>query len=201
MPLSFQLFISIRLKLNINIINSVSGRSVFGSPHAHAGPLSSEAQQEITDERHVRCSALRWEKWESKTGVFDEKAVCWGFTFHCRSLGNPNALCQHRGKDGSPFTFVAVNILTQSFTDMKKSIHCSKHFWKLKGDLSFSLFSFPLDWSYSSGFVNAEMIKDHLPTPSNDALIVLCGPPPMIQYACLPNLDKLGHRTENIFAY
>lgn len=56
-------------------------------------------------------------------------------------------------------------------------------------------------WKYSSGFVNLDMIKDHLPPPSNDVLVVLCGPPPMIQYACMPNLEKLGHKTENIFAY
>ncbi|XP_055365750.1 NADH-cytochrome b5 reductase 2 isoform X2 [Betta splendens] len=56
-------------------------------------------------------------------------------------------------------------------------------------------------WSYSSGFVTYDMIKEHLPAPSHDVLIVLCGPPPMIQNACLPNLDKLGHLKENIFAY
>lgn len=72
---------------------------------------------------------------------------------------------------------------------------------KLKVDLAFSLLPFPQDWSYSSGFVTDDMIKDHLPAPSTDVLVVLCGPPPMIQKACLPNLDKLGHRTENIFAY
>ncbi|KAK7892043.1 hypothetical protein WMY93_024006 [Mugilogobius chulae] len=59
----------------------------------------------------------------------------------------------------------------------------------------------PQDWSYSSGFVTADMIQDHLPAPSSDVLVVLCGPPPMIQYACLPNLDKLGHKADNIFAY
>lgn len=59
----------------------------------------------------------------------------------------------------------------------------------------------PEDWSYSTGFVTADMIRDHLPSPSSDVLVVLCGPPPMIQYACLPNLDKLGHSTDNIFAY
>lgn len=59
----------------------------------------------------------------------------------------------------------------------------------------------PQDWSYSSGFVTAEMIRDHLAAPSSDVLVVLCGPPPMIQYACLPNLDKLGHKADNIFAY
>ncbi|XP_059392453.1 NADH-cytochrome b5 reductase 2 [Carassius carassius] len=56
-------------------------------------------------------------------------------------------------------------------------------------------------WKYSKGFVDADMIKDHLPPPANDVLIVMCGPPPMIQYACLPNLDKLGYKTENTFAY
>ncbi|KAI7812095.1 putative NADH-cytochrome b5 reductase 2-like, partial [Triplophysa rosa] len=56
-------------------------------------------------------------------------------------------------------------------------------------------------WKYSKGFVNADMIKEHLPPPANDVLILMCGPPPMIQYACLPNLDKLGYRTENTFAY
>uniref|UniRef100_UPI0037E74FBC NADH-cytochrome b5 reductase 2 n=1 Tax=Semicossyphus pulcher TaxID=241346 RepID=UPI0037E74FBC len=67
--------------------------------------------------------------------------------------------------------------------------------------LWFTLDKPPQEWSYSSGFVTYDMIKDHLPTPSNEVVVVLCGPPPMIQYACLPNLDKLGHKTENIFAY
>ncbi|XP_076589500.1 NADH-cytochrome b5 reductase 2 [Chaetodon auriga] len=67
--------------------------------------------------------------------------------------------------------------------------------------LWFTLDKPPQDWSYGSGFVTHDMIKDHLPAPSSDVLIVLCGPPPMIQYACLPNLDKLGHKTENIFTY
>ncbi|KAM9376118.1 NADH-cytochrome b5 reductase 2 [Pholidichthys leucotaenia] len=67
--------------------------------------------------------------------------------------------------------------------------------------LWFTLDKPPKNWSYSSGFVTFNMIKDHLPAPCNDVLIVLCGPPPMIQNACLPNLDKLGHKTENIFVY
>uniref|UniRef100_A0A8C5E7Z1 NADH-cytochrome b5 reductase n=1 Tax=Gouania willdenowi TaxID=441366 RepID=A0A8C5E7Z1_GOUWI len=70
-----------------------------------------------------------------------------------------------------------------------------------KVQLWFTLDKPPQEWRYSSGFVTQDMIKDHLPVPSNDVLMVLCGPPGMIQYACLPNLDKLGHKTENIFAY
>lgn len=69
------------------------------------------------------------------------------------------------------------------------------------GLFDWSLCLLSSDWSYSSGFVTAEMIRDHLAAPSSDVLVVLCGPPPMIQYACLPNLDKLGHKADNIFAY
>ncbi|XP_072047870.1 NADH-cytochrome b5 reductase 3-like isoform X2 [Amphiura filiformis] len=56
-------------------------------------------------------------------------------------------------------------------------------------------------WEYSSGFVSEEMLKDHMPPPGDDTIILMCGPPPMIDYACLPNLDKLGYTQEMRFAY
>ncbi|KAJ6666373.1 hypothetical protein lerEdw1_000646 [Lerista edwardsae] len=59
----------------------------------------------------------------------------------------------------------------------------------------------PESWDYGHGFVNQEMIKDHMPPPQDDVLILMCGPPPMIQYACIPNLDKLGYSKEMRFAY
>ncbi|XP_030646354.1 NADH-cytochrome b5 reductase 2 [Chanos chanos] len=59
----------------------------------------------------------------------------------------------------------------------------------------------PQGWKYSTGFINADMIKDHLPPPASDVLIVMCGPRPMIQNACLWSLIKLGYKTENTFAY
>jgi len=57
------------------------------------------------------------------------------------------------------------------------------------------------DWEYSTGFINAEMIEKALFPPSPDNLVLLCGPPPMINFACLPNLDKLGYPQERRFAY
>ncbi|CAH1787558.1 unnamed protein product, partial [Owenia fusiformis] len=57
------------------------------------------------------------------------------------------------------------------------------------------------DWKYSSGFISAEMIQEHLPPPGADTLIVMCGPPPMINFACMPNLDKLGYAPKTRFAY
>jgi len=57
------------------------------------------------------------------------------------------------------------------------------------------------DWLYSVGFVTAEMINAHLPGPANDTAIFMCGPPPMITFACMPSLDKLGFPPENRFMF
>ncbi|XP_067090497.1 NADH-cytochrome b5 reductase 1 [Osmerus mordax] len=59
----------------------------------------------------------------------------------------------------------------------------------------------PEGWEYSEGFINADMIQKQLPVPADDSLILMCGPPPMIQFACNPNLDKLGYRNSQRFAY
>ncbi|KAG0209985.1 NADH-cytochrome b5 reductase [Mortierella sp. GBA30] len=38
----------------------------------------------------------------------------------------------------------------------------------------------PEGWTGGVGFVNAEMIKEHMPAPASDIKLLLCGPPPMI---------------------
>ncbi|CAD6197654.1 unnamed protein product [Caenorhabditis auriculariae] len=53
------------------------------------------------------------------------------------------------------------------------------------------------DWKYSSGFINDEMIQKHLYPPASDHVVLLCGPPPMINFACTPNLDKLAYDPAN----
>jgi len=56
-------------------------------------------------------------------------------------------------------------------------------------------------WKYSKGFVSEDMIKDNLYPPSNETITLMCGPPPMVNYACQPNLEKLGHSIDMRFAY
>ncbi|XP_063237218.1 NADH-cytochrome b5 reductase 3 isoform X2 [Bacillus rossius redtenbacheri] len=56
-------------------------------------------------------------------------------------------------------------------------------------------------WKYSTGFVSAEMIQEHLFPPSPETLVLMCGPPPMVNYACIPNLDKLNYDPKLRFAY
>ena len=60
----------------------------------------------------------------------------------------------------------------------------------------------PQNWKYSSGFINEEMIRSHLPAPNKEnTCVLLCGPPPMIKFACEPNLEKVGFTKEEIFAF
>ena len=54
----------------------------------------------------------------------------------------------------------------------------------------------PEGWTYSSGFITAEMIKEHMPPPTEDTLVLMCGPPPMVKFACQKNLDALGYPSE-----
>ncbi|XP_015511898.1 NADH-cytochrome b5 reductase 2 isoform X1 [Neodiprion virginianus] len=56
-------------------------------------------------------------------------------------------------------------------------------------------------WQYSTGHINADMISKHLFPPSDDTIVLMCGPPPMINFACNPNLDKLGYDAKLRFAY
>jgi len=53
----------------------------------------------------------------------------------------------------------------------------------------------PEGWTQGTGFVTADMIKEHLPAPSSvpgAMKILLCGPPPMMT-AMKKNLDTLGY--------
>jgi len=56
-------------------------------------------------------------------------------------------------------------------------------------------------WQFSVGFISDEMIKQHLFPASDDPLILMCGPPPMINFACTPALEKLEYSQERRFAY
>jgi len=56
-------------------------------------------------------------------------------------------------------------------------------------------------WKHSVGFITDAMIAEHLPPPAADTAVLMCGPPPMVKFACVANLDKLGYdkKTQVIF--
>ena len=48
-------------------------------------------------------------------------------------------------------------------------------------------------WPYSQGFISEDMLREHMPVADEHTCIFMCGPPPMLDRACKPNLAKLGH--------
>ncbi|ESO97296.1 hypothetical protein LOTGIDRAFT_214125 [Lottia gigantea] len=67
--------------------------------------------------------------------------------------------------------------------------------------LSYTLDRPESTWTHFKGFVDGDMISKSLPPPGDDTIIVMCGPPPMINFACIPNLDKLGYSQSSRFSY
>ncbi|KAL9929525.1 NADH-cytochrome b5 reductase 3-like [Glossina fuscipes fuscipes] len=56
-------------------------------------------------------------------------------------------------------------------------------------------------WPYSIGFVNDEMIRTHLFPANESTFVLMCGPAPMINFACNPALDALGYHLNARFVY
>lgn len=54
----------------------------------------------------------------------------------------------------------------------------------------------PEGWQHKTGFISADMIKECLPSSGDNPLIVMCGPPPMLEHACIKNLDALSYAKE-----
>jgi cytochrome-b5 reductase len=61
----------------------------------------------------------------------------------------------------------------------------------------FTLDKPPANWTGSKGFVTADMLAAHLPAASEDTLVLLCGPEPMVRSA-ERNLESLGHKSSHI---
>merc|ERR1712100_886502 len=59
--------------------------------------------------------------------------------------------------------------------------------------LHYTLDDPPRGWKQSQGFISHEMVKKHMPKYNKKAMVMMCGPPPMIKFACVPNLEKCGY--------
>ena len=50
------------------------------------------------------------------------------------------------------------------------------------------------EWKYDTGFITKEMVEKHLLFPdTKDTQFFMCGPPPMLKFACQPALRELGY--------
>lgn len=58
-------------------------------------------------------------------------------------------------------------------------------------------------WNGFTGFITEEMLRKTMPINqgADDVQYFMCGPPPMIKFACLPNLEKMGVTDKNWFVF
>jgi len=59
----------------------------------------------------------------------------------------------------------------------------------------------PAGWTGKTGFITQDMIKECLPPVSANPLMLMCGPPPMVQYACKQNLEALGYDKQSFMQF
>lgn len=59
----------------------------------------------------------------------------------------------------------------------------------------------PPSWRFSSGYISKEMIRDHLPPPGPDTLILCCGPPAMVEHSCINNLLQMGYDRQDVASF
>ncbi|CAL9217588.1 unnamed protein product [Arabidopsis halleri] len=55
-------------------------------------------------------------------------------------------------------------------------------------------------WAYSTGFISEAIMREHIPDGlDGSSLAMACGPPPMIQFAVQPNLEKMQYNIKEDF--
>jgi cytochrome-b5 reductase len=59
----------------------------------------------------------------------------------------------------------------------------------------------PEGWTHKKGFITEDMIKECLPAISQKPLIFMCGPPPMVDFACKKNLEAVGYPKDTYFSF
>jgi len=104
-------------------------------------------------------------------------------------------------KDGYPTLSLLYANQTEGDILLRKRLEAYQEEYKGRFKLWYTLDRPPPGWAYSKGFVDEDMLSKCMPAPGDDAVVCSCGPPPMIDFACKPNLAKLGHSKERIICF
>lgn len=59
----------------------------------------------------------------------------------------------------------------------------------------------PAGWKFSTGRMSEEMLRTHLPPGAEDTVAFMCGPPGMLKFACIPNLEKMGYSPNHMLTF
>jgi len=67
--------------------------------------------------------------------------------------------------------------------------------------LTYTLDFPPPGWQHKTGFITQDMIKEVFVPPSDNPIILMCGPPPMVEFACKKNLEALGYNKKSMIPF
>ncbi|XP_049864952.1 NADH-cytochrome b5 reductase 2 isoform X2 [Pectinophora gossypiella] len=112
-------------------------------------------------------------------------------------------LVRHICQDANDHTQLALLFANQTEEDilLRKELEEYERNYPSQFKLWYTLDRPNEGWKYSTGFINDTMISEHMFQKSDDTMVLMCGPPPMINFACTPALEKLGFKEELRFAY
>ena len=57
------------------------------------------------------------------------------------------------------------------------------------------------NWTGPTGFVSLDLFQEKFFPAADDVFIVMCGPPIMMERACLPAFEKMGFEKEKMFGF
>jgi len=57
------------------------------------------------------------------------------------------------------------------------------------------------EWKYATGFIDKSMLEEHLFAAGDATITVMCGPAPMVKFACIPNLEALDHQESSLMVF
>ncbi|XP_045459732.1 NADH-cytochrome b5 reductase 3-like [Melitaea cinxia] len=106
-------------------------------------------------------------------------------------------------KDASDSTEVRLIFANRTEQDIMLRDELEKYQSQLPGQLKlwYTISRGNERWKYSVGHINDEMIKEHLFPPGDDIMVLMSGPPAMINLTCIPALKKLGYPENSCFVY
>ena len=108
------------------------------------------------------------------------------------------------------------DILLKKEIDAKAAAHPGKLSVYYVVDKAPSRYPWQSAWAGGVGYVTESMLKEHMPPPSKDAKVYVCGPPPMYKAVCGAKgtkedpkaqgelgglLSKMGYTSEHVFKF
>ena len=104
------------------------------------------------------------------------------------------------GDDGTKLSLVFANRTVEDIL-LKEEIDSFAQNYKERFNLFYTVDVQPQgEWKYGVGWVNFDMLKNNLPAPGPDTLILFCGPPPF-EEMIKKNLKAIGYEDDMMFKF